>query len=100
LKSKENGLPLTSFRHNLKKIPRCFKGKDFVNWCLKMINITTREEALTLAQILMSKQYVVSAIPKKEQTEEDNIFDERNYFKFREITNATNIGFFFFLILP
>jgi hypothetical protein len=96
LKSKENGLPLSSFRNNLKKIPRCFKGKDFVNWCLNTINITTREEALTLGQILMSKQYIISAIPKKEQTEDDFFFDEKSHYRYREITNATNIGFFNF----
>eukprot|EP01080_Neovahlkampfia_damariscottae_P007902 gene7902-12370_t len=92
LQHEKKGIPTSTVRHNLKKIRHCFKGKDFVNWSLKTINVSKREEAHTLGQILIHKNFILPALKKENQNLEDDIFDEKIFYRFREITVVTAVG--------
>ena len=49
------GLDISSRRWRAKTYEKCFQGNDAVDWLMKTLNLTERQQAVNLAQLLMDR---------------------------------------------
>ena len=60
LKAQDPGqMDIKDRRRNLKVIPRCFTGNEFVEWLVRECSFYSREEAIRYAQAFFHEGYIV-----------------------------------------
>eukprot|EP01134_Creolimax_fragrantissima_P002687 CFRG2687T1 len=82
----DSGLPIGTRRLHLRVHRRCFVGNVFVDWLLKQVaSVTTREDAVNLAQALVDAQLVSSCT-----WSQTDFRDDYSFYRFDKNTNSTS----------